>query len=775
MPPLSPAALQKARRSFFFFNALNSVSFLLVSGSLITLYALSLGASNAVIGVLNAFASATFFLLPLGKRLVRDRPIIEVFGRAWLWRYVSMVPALLAPLLSRAGAQGAAIATILVGVALFNALRGVGMIGNNPVLAHLADGGSGGKRSDRGAFLVNAQIAASIAGMITNLIVALSLGRSAPSWAFALAVGVGIAFGLCGTFILMRSVPEPEAYRSERSEGLWKNAREAMKEKPFRVFIEVFFFLAFAAGMARSFLPVYAKDVFGQGDGAVMAYSLVGSVGSLAMGLLTRLLVDRLGAKPLYVIFTAVAALSLLPIPAAPGPVGVFAGPFAAALMFIFINFFSSFGFSGEENAAQTYFFSLVRPERTLDLGVVYYLVYGLGGTLGSALGGLALDALYDAGLSDALSFRIFYGFLFIILVAILFRMSHLVRLGSVSVRESLGVLLSIRDLRTFNLLSRLEKSGDPEEEIGLIHEIGEDARGSASDAAQDSLLEYLSSPRFDVRTEALIAIENMGHLSPEAVEALVLEVERQPYTTAYLAARILGKSLSSQTRDAEPDQRRERVLPVLRKAARAEDYMLQASAVVALARLGDRDSIPLVEDCLVSSRIPRVRISAAFALELLSSRASIPALVSCLRIERDPAFVSDELVLSTASILGLMPAFYRLYVTFLDDEATGLVALGDSAAEAFGGSKAQDRAVFDEALGRLMSQNPDGAPMSRFLLDLAKKRRDRSNKSAVYDDAGVCLVLSEALLDPGLGYRGLRFMIAAYAIKLHKTSSRRR
>jgi len=768
MPLLSPAELRRGRRSFFVFNALNSVSFILVSGSLITLYALSLGASNAAIGALNAFASATYFLLPLGKRLVRHRPIIEVFGKAWLWRYASMAPALLAPLLASAGASGAAIAAIMVGVALFNVLRGVGMIGNNPVLANLADGGSGGKRSDRGAFLVNAQIAASIAGMATNLAVAVAIGKSAPPWAFALAVGVGIAIGMGGAAILIRSVPEPEGYRPERAGGLSQSVREAMKEKSFRTFIEVFFFLALVAGMARSFLPVYAKDVFLQGDGAVMAYSLVGSIGSLAMGLLTRLLVDRLGAKPLYVIFTAIAAISLAPLAIAPGPVGFLAGPVVVIGLLSFVNFLSSFGFAGEENAAQTYFFSLVRPERTLDLGVVYYIVYGLGGTLGSALGGVALDALCEIGFSDPGAFRVFYGVLLVALVIILIGMGRLVRLGSASVRESIGVLLSIRDLKAFNLLQRLERSDDPVEEIGLIHELGADAGGSASGPAQVGLLAYLSSPRFDVRLEALLAMENMGKLGPEGVEALAREVERQPYTTAYLAARILGKSSGAEGSSAdagtEAAARRERVLPILRKAARAEDYMLQATAMVALARLGDRESVGLIEGSLVSSGIPRVRISAAFALEILGSRESVPALVSCLRSERDPAFVSDELVLSTASILGLMPGFYAMYAAFLEDEAAGLAALGDAATEALGEPRSPARAAFDEALERLMSEPPDGEPISRLTLTKRRKAGARGGGGPA-DDAGLGVVMSEAALDPLMRYRGLRFLIAAYAL----------
>jgi HEAT repeat protein len=747
MASLSPAGLRKARNSFLFFNTLNSASFVLLSGSFVTLYALSLGASNVVVGLLNAFSYGTFFFLPLGKRIVRERPILKVFGWAWFWRFVGISPALLAPIFVAQGMEGIGLALLLFGVALFNILRGVGLIGNNPVLVNLADGGAEGKRADRGAFLVNVSIVASIAGIAANLVVAFVIGRSAPPWAFASAMGVGIAIGILGSVVLLRRVPEPEGYRPERGGSLLRSAGEAFKEKPFRAFMESLFLLSLVAGMARSFLPVYAKDVFAQGDDAVMVYSLVASLGSLAMGLLARLLVDRLGAKPLYVVFTAFTALSLAPLVFAPGAIGPFAAPVGVALLLAFVNFLSSFGLAGEENVGQTYFFSLVKPELTLDLGVVYFLVYGLGGTIGSGAGGFVLDALAALGLGHAAVFRVFFAAQLAVLVWVILRSGRLVGLGSVSVRESIGVMFSIRDLRAFNLLSRLDRSADPAEEIGLIRGIGAGAAGGASGSTQAGLLAYLESPRLEVRLEALLAIENMGELGEAAAVALLDEVERQPYTTAYLAARILGKS--------SPDPAR--VLPVLRRAALAEDYMLQSTAMVALARLGDRASVGLIEELLSVSRIPRVRISAAYALELLESRSSVPILLSCLRRERDPAFVSDELLLTTAAIAGVMPRFYGLYQSFLRDEGAGLAALGDVATGELGEEGGSERSTFDSALASLFAEPPEGAPMCRLILS--------RGPSEAGDSWPIDLALSEAALDTGFGYRGLRFLLASYAL----------
>jgi HEAT repeat protein len=730
MATLSPATLKRARDSFYAYNALNSASFTLLSGSFLTLFALSLGASNALVGLLNALGYITFFFLPLGKRLVRRRPIVSVFGWTWVLRNASMLPILAAPFLVSRGATGAAFGLVLAGAALFNFFRGVGLIGNNPVLAFLSEGGAGSKRQDKGAFLVTVSIVGSLATLAANLAIALLLGRKASTAIYAAGIGAGVAAGMGASFLLLRS-PEPEDYRPKASSSAWRSTVEALRERPFRVFIGVYVSLAFVAGMARSFLPVYAKEAFGQGDDAVMAYSFVGSIGALAMGMLTRRLVDRLGAKPLYVIFTAISALSLAPL-VLPGRMAGAAVP----ILLVSVNFLSAFGFNGEENAGQTYFFALAGPARMLDLGVLYYIAYGIGGSLGAGLGGVALDLLGQTGLAHALAYRVFYGALLAAMVVILAVSTRLQSLGSVSILESIGVMFNFRDLAAFGLLQRLDESAGPDEEIRLIHELGSRAgkrRSAALARAQRELISYLQSPRFDVRMEAILTLEKMPGLAPEAEAALELEVERQPFTTAYAAARVLGKSGCAAA------------VPALRKAAEAADYMLQGSVVVALARLGDRGSVDLVEGILGRTDNPRVRISAAYALEILGSEKSVPALVSCLRRSNLPQFAGDEILLSTASILGMMPRFYAMYAAFLEDESNGLAMLGDAAAEAGTGGEA-----FRRAVAALLAEPPDGALASRFILE-------RSMNPA-------SIVLSEAALDPCLGYRGLRFFIAVYA-----------
>ncbi|HEY9054874.1 MAG TPA: MFS transporter [Rectinemataceae bacterium] len=733
--PLSPAKLATARKDFYVFNFLNSFSFIFVSGSFLTLYALRLGASNAIVGVLNAIAYANFFLMPLGKHIVRSRPIVWTFGWGWVARYAALVPSIFAPLFASRGQTGIALGLLVASIAGFAIFRGLALIGNNPVVDYLASGGGDKPRSDRGQFMTNNSIINSIAGMSSGFILAFFLGEKATPWTYAIGVGIGVLIGWAGSYYLLRT-PEPEGYMPSGSRSLVEITREALKDRHFKRFILIFMAFAFISGMGRSFLPVYAKESFSQGDDAVMVYSLISSLGAIAMGFLMRLVVDRLGSKPLLIIFGGIGLIGFLPVAVFPGP-SIFGSAASAAIFLSTLHFLSAFGFSGQENACQTYYFTLVPKEKTMDLSVVYFIAYGFGGAVGSGFGGILLDILSSAGLSVQSAYRALYGVLCALGGIAIASMRKLKPLGSASVSRSLGVMLSVRDLRAFDLLTRLDRSADASQEVKLIQEIGR----SASPLTQEELLDYLRSPRFQVRMEALLALEELPELSPKVLRYLIRETETHTFTTSYLAARILGKHGTSEA------------IPALRKALEAEDYMLQGTAAIALAKLGDTESLPLLESILVRSPNPRVKISIAYALETLGSVSSLPTLVASLKRSDPPAFVSDEIVLAMASIMGVLKEFYPLYSAFLQDQAQGLALLSASAQDIIADSQTfQDWKQALEALFAHQAEPKRGSAMAAFLL-----RTGRNTQVEV--------VLSEALIDASLCYSGVEFLAAAYPI----------
>ncbi|HAE22130.1 MAG TPA: MFS transporter [Spirochaetaceae bacterium] len=716
---------ERHRPAFYTFTLLNTFSFIFLSGSILTLIALSMGASGTYIGILGALTYLAFFFMPLGRWAIRRQRIIAVFGWSWMFRYWGMIPSVAAPFLALAGAPRWGLALLLLSAFLFNFFRGTGLIGNNPVVAFMA-----GQRS-RGAFLSTLTILNSLTAIGSSAVIALVLAKEPGPLAYTLLLVVGILSGIVGTIILLR-LPEPEEYRPPDGTSMLKTVREAFKDKDFRRFMWVFTPLSFAAGTVRTFIITHAHALYSQSDGLVMLYAVSFNLGIVVMGFVSRRIMDRLGAKPLFALFGVVAALAMLPLALSP----TISEQSLVLLFLLAVNFIAGFGVAGQENAGQAYFFSLVKTEHVMDLAVVYYVILGLGGTLGSFLGGVFLDLAAALGASRQLSYQGLYGLMLAIIALATMGISRLSSMGSITVRQSLGVLFSLRDLKAIGLLDRLGKSRSPGEELEVIREIG--SRGSP--LAESELLPYLSSPRFDVRIEALLAIENLDKLSQKALKTIHQELVTRPWSSAYLAARLLGK------------WQYKAAIPELRKALEAEDYMLQSAAVLALARLGDQESRGAIERIADSTQNPRLLVSSVAALETLGSLDSVPVLVAILRRPNPPSFAFDEIVLALAGMLGGLNGFYRLYSEWLRDEREGVSFLMDRLSGSTAAGPSGE--LFRAALEAYIARGEQSPLVAKTLIELSPM------------DEGVIAVLTEACLDAELAsHRGFRFFLAACAI----------
>ena len=727
MERIPKTRLERYRVQFQTFNALNSFSFMLLSGSIPILFAMNLGASGTYIGLLGSLNFITFIFMPIGRRIIRGRSMIKVFGWSWLLRYWGMIPAIGAPVAVALGAPYLGLSLLLVGSLLFNIFRGIGMIGNNPLMAFL-----GGKET-RGAFLSNMHIVNSLTSIITSAATAYVLYRSSGNLAFVALIITGIVTGTIGSTILLR-MPDPEAYRPAEGSSLAQSLREAWADKPFRHFVYVLAPLSFTAGTARTFLLTHARALYDQSSGMVMLYSVFFNIGVVAMGYLLRKLMDRLGPKPLYTVFSIISVLAMIPIAASPD----FTKPLIVMLFLAGINLLAGFAIAGQENAGQAYFFSIVKPEHMVDLAIIYFIIFGLGGALGSASGGLMLDALASAGVSTVLSYRILYLALVGITLLTTFGTRSLSAPDSASVRESIGVMFSIRDLKAIGLLERLVHSGTAADDVRIIRQVG--SYGSA--VSERELLPYVTSPRFEVRVEALLAIERLNRLSPKALRLLGAEMDRTHYSTAYLCARIIGKF------------RWKEALPSLKAAINTDDYMLQGAAMTALARLDDESSIPDIENLAEATRNPRALMSASSALEAFGKVSSVPVLVGILKRTNPPPFVYDEIVLAIAGILGGLGGFYRLYSSWTKDPQGAMDDLFDIMPP--GTHEGAGISDFRQALTNFVLEGKDGVAVARGIAE----------RTAL--EPGISIVLSEAALDAELAnHGGFRFFLAACAAGL--------
>jgi MFS family permease len=653
---LSPYRLKKARSLFNIFNTFNAFSYTILAGSLITIFALRLNASSTVIGVLSSFVYVAYFFLPVGKILAKLFSVMKVYALAWVLRSVFMAPLIAAPFVFNSGRRDAALWLIVIGSFCFHMNRGIGMIGNNPVIAKLAVG------PDKGGYMTLIQIINAGLGMATNLAIAvlLSFWDNPPLFLYAVIIALGIAGGVVSG-VMLKYLPEPDTNENAEKVNFAEMLKESFADKAFKKFIAILFMIALASGIARAFAVVYSRDVFNQNDGLVILYTVFGGLGQLSIGFLTKFLIDRIGVKPLFIVCTALSFISIIPILVFPqsalGAVSII------VVFLIFLFFLLNFGFLGAEGIAQTYFLGLIPSKYMLDMGIVYFICFGIAGASGSFLAGVFLDFFTDAGFPLFTSFKLLYAILFVITGAALFFQRNLVRLGSLSFKNAIGVIFSFRDLRAIVLLDKLGKTSDSAQEEAILDALHD----TPSVLSIKDLLERAKSPRLATRVEALRAMETLSALNDDAEAALIRDLVTNHYTTAYISARILGKQHASTA------------ISVLRELADSDDYMLAGESIIALARLNDYAFRPNIEDIVLNAKNPRLKIMGVEAFGIYKSPESIPTLLSILRSENPPPYLKDEVVLAMANILDL-PHFYSLLIRFLEDESLVSVLVVDEA-----------------------------------------------------------------------------------------------
>ncbi len=648
---MTPGEMTKARKNFYFFNLFNVVSFSLLSGNIITLYALKLGAGNFLVGILSSFIFLGTLFILIGRLLVPKLGMVKLMGRFWIIRYLMMIPLLAAPLLSLIGLQAAIPIILTASVFGFQVARGIAITSYNPIIGSLSS------EKTRGSFLARVRVIEHVVILVMGIGMAFLLGGSAPLYIYSFFFLSGILTGIIGARFILQ-LPEPRQNPESLTEKLLKSLVKSLKEKTLRKFTINNFLITMLTAMVTPFLIVYMKTVYSQPDSSIVFFTVFGSLGAIIMALISGFLIDKLGAKPLYFTFTGVLTLILLPVAFSP----VLTKPLSIWVFSALIFFFQNMGKFGIINSGQVYFLAAIKVEERLNLGIIYLLTRGLAGGIGSLLGGVILvwlQIVFDNRMIDV--FRVYFGSVALFFIIALFMVNKMESLGAYSIRHTMSIIFSPRDLRAIGLLNRLDKAKTLRQEKDTIRAMAE----SGSGLTTEEILTRLKSPRFTIRAEALNALYQLP-MDKHAVQALISEVKNHAFTTAYIAADILGvKEIKQGT-------------IVLRKQLRSRDYFLGGKCMVALAKLDDRESIPRIEKIVAKTSNSRLIIHGASAMEIYRSISSIPLLLTKLEKKTSP-FLRDEIILSIAGILSMAEWFYPIYTSFLEKSSEGIPLLIDS------------------------------------------------------------------------------------------------
>ena len=720
---LTPRQLRVAQRNFTLFSFLNVISFQLLTGNIIALYALRLGASDLLVGMLYSFIPLGQLLPLVGRAIVRRLGTVRTMGVFWIVRYVLMTPILFAPLLARSQSP-AAIWLIAASVVGFNLARGIAITGQNAIIGAITT------EAERGSFLARNQLVSHFGAIGTGVAIGLLLQEQSPLFLFSLLLGVGITVGFASTRVVFR-FPEPPA--PVRGGGFLGAVGRALRRAGVPRFILLLAVNGFVASMVLPFLVVYVKRVHDLGDNATMLLAAVGSVGAVVMALVSGFVIDRVGAKPLMTLFTAILTVTVLLVAVAP-PLG---SPLAVWIYLGAVFFLATFGATGAASAHSVYYFNLTPRAERLNMGILNFLVTGIPASLGALAGGVVLDRLGATGLETDAVYRLYYGALVAAYVGILLLTGRLERLGAYHVHDLLSIFVSPRQLHALALMHRLKASRTPAREQSLVRRLGD----VQSRLAGPDLLRSLASPRFAVRTEVLDALSDIP-ANDEIACALIAEVEQQPFTTAHKAAELIGRKQIHEG------------IEVLRRGLTSPDIFLMGKCMMALARLGDNESRAAIEGIFTSTTNPRLLIHGAAALELYGAPGCLDALLAALE-RASNRYVRDEVILSAAGILEMADAFYPLYQGFVAEPRLGLALMTDFVAE-----RQEQRRLPPQTLNLVT------APVAQFHdpeAFRAAAARALEQVSVVVGDTPVAGTLVQALERPVTGELDhFRFLVAA-------------
>lgn len=648
IPMLTAVQQQQGRKTLLWFGLFNSLSFTLVTGNMISLYLLRLGASTALIGVVASFVYLSFFFLVPGRFFVPRVGVMRLFAWAWFLRYMAILPILVAPLFVVTGQEHTAFFLVAAGVFLFQVIRGMGIVANTPMFTGFAS------QANRGHFISQFQMIAAVVSIVTGTLIAVLLGPDSTVGRYLLFLGAGIVFGLVGAGLLF-TLPELEDYRESARKPMGAMVRSALRDSQFRHFLRTFFIIAVTTGIGRSFMVLFAKQAYDFSDSMTFFMLALGNVGTFIAGYLGSVLLDRLGARPL-IIFSLITFLVGLVIAVFVLPV---AGPIIVPLMAV-VFLCTAFGFTGGENSFQAYFFGLTPPEERLDRGILYFFTLGAGGTLGAVVGGYLIGIL-ELVLPLMRVYQIFFIGVSALLIGGLLLIQKLPTLGAEPFRDTLGVIFSLRDLRAVTFVSKLEQSTTVAEERTALRSLS----SSPSDRVVESLIERISSPSYAVRVDALDAIQERP-LTRAVEAALITHLSVGHHTTASRAARILG--LKGSDAAVEP----------LRRCLHSDDALLAGRAAIALCRLGDKEALPTIRAMLTEPHSGTTVLYAAAALQIGGTEEDIVLLLDVALHRTLPEYVTDEVILSLAALFGFNDWFYPRYVHFTQGHAVDDVVVSE-------------------------------------------------------------------------------------------------
>ncbi|MCI0535470.1 MAG: MFS transporter [Verrucomicrobiales bacterium] len=371
----------------FLFSAFNALSFQIVLGSSMVLYAKALQASATVLGIIAGMMPLlVIFQIPAASYIDRVGYKRFVYG-GWGIRVAFIFLMALVPLTSAFLNHVSRLALILALLFAFNLSRGISSSAWLPWITLLVP------PTIRGRYVSLDAACVQFGSFVTTIIAAVCLGQQPTNWQFAAIFGFS---GLMGAISLgfLKRIPDVPLPKQAHPSSFPVPYREMIAFPPFRKLLWEVFGWAVAYGGMTTFTVAFLKTEAHLSEMAILlltSTTFLGGLGSLWLG--TRL--DRFGSKPILLFCFALWVVNLVGWASTSGHL------LPPALWLVLLLQFSMGLLAALVNMANTRLAMVLIPEMGRNhFFAIYSVVFNVTLGLTPIVWGLFIDAL--AGLSFA-------------------------------------------------------------------------------------------------------------------------------------------------------------------------------------------------------------------------------------------------------------------------------------------------------------------------------------------------------------------------------------
>lgn len=367
-------------RHVYGFAACNALSFQMVLGSPMILYAQSLGATVTQLGLIAGMLPLLNLLqIPAAKFVGRVGHKRFVLG-GWSVRVGFIVLMALVPLVGKTWAPEVRLAAILLLLLCFNISRGVSACGWLPWITSLLPA------HYRGRFLVREAATANLASLAAFLLAAGMLGPEPGPGRFTAIFAFSAVAGAASLAFLKR-IPEDDEPGALYNAVTPVRLSEMLTNSGFRRLLVFTVAWSLASGGMLAFSVAFLRDASPLPDGKILLLNATTFLGGIATLFGIGHLVDRSGSRPLLVGTSAFAALVFL------GWWALATGRLAALPIVVGILLFALGLAASSANLAATRLAMATIP----DIGRSHYFaVYSVVGSLVLGLSPVLWGALAD-------------------------------------------------------------------------------------------------------------------------------------------------------------------------------------------------------------------------------------------------------------------------------------------------------------------------------------------------------------------------------------------